>query len=310
MAIVIRKLKDFQMDKDYPVKLKITGNISEILFSQRKNTFCPIRLIDKNHYVRIDFNTGEISDLYNCNHIENRSQSYQQVKQTQKRLRDIINTNVIDTSQWKWITLTYKENMTDTKKLYTDFKIFMKSLRKKYSKYKIDYIIACEPQGRGAWHIHALIGFNEKVPYIPNTEIQKLWKHGYTKTQKLKDIDNVGAYLSAYLSDMELTQQNIQVLQETGLKMPKTMLKEEVKEINNKKYLKGSRLFMYPPKFNMYRCSKGIKRPITEEMDYLDAKIKVGILEQPTYTKSLYLEDIDNKFFNTICYEYYNKLRK
>ena len=310
MAIVIRKLKDFKIDNDYPVKLKQTGNISEILFSQRKNRFCPIRLIDKNHYVRIDFNTGEISDLYDCNHIENRSQSYQQVKQTQKRLRDIINTNVIDTSQWKWITLTYKENMTDTKRLYKDYQRFIRAFRNKYQEYNIEYIIACEPQGRGAWHIHALIGFNAKVPYIPNTYIQKLWGQGYTKTQKLKDIDNVGAYLSAYLSDMEFTQQNIQLLEETGLKMPKIMLKEEIKEVKNKKFLKGSRLYMYPPKFNMYRCSKGIKKPISEEMDYFDAKIKVGITEQPTYTKSLYLEDIDNKFSNTICYEYYNKTRK
>ncbi|PBH17406.1 hypothetical protein BGV21_21445, partial [Clostridioides difficile] len=28
-----------------------------------------------------------------------------------------------------------------------------------------------------------------------------------------------------------------------------------------KSILKGARLCMYPPKFNLYRCSKGIKKP-------------------------------------------------
>lgn len=314
MAIVIRKMNDFSIDNDYPVKLKHMGNIKEISFSMRKNTFCPIRLIDKDHYVKIDFNTGEISDLYDCNHIDNRSQNLQSVSQSQKRLREIINTNVVDPNQWKWITLTYSENMTDSKRLYHDFEKFMKRLRYKYNQYKIDYIVAAEPQARGAWHLHVLLGFNQTAPYIENHWIFHLWKQGFTKTQKLIDIDNIGAYLSAYLGDMEMTKENIQSLKENGFKMPKNTSELIVKEVESdgktKKYIKGARLYMYPPKFNMYRCSTGIKKPVIEELDYFDAKIKIGFEHKPTFKSCRYLEDLDNHFNNIVAYEQYNIKRQ
>ena len=63
--------------------------------------------------------------------------------------------------------------------------------------------MACEPQGRGAWHMHCIIIFDDIAPFIPNNEIAKLWKQGFTKTTKLDNIDNIGAYLTAYLGDME-----------------------------------------------------------------------------------------------------------
>ena len=62
---------------------------------------------------------------------------------------------------------------------------------------------------------------------------------------------------------------------------------------------------MYPPNFNLYRISRGIKKPIKEYMSYKKAKEKVGSA-QPTYTSSICLTDIDNKFSNIISYESYN----
>lgn len=163
MALVIKKNLEFKIDNSQLVQVKEMGNITQVMFSVYRNHVCSIRLVDKDHYYKIDSITGECSDLLECNHINDRSESLFQVHQSLTRLRDYINTNVIDPKHWKWVTLTYAENMQDTKKLYLDFQMFIRSLRKKYNNYKIDYIIACEPQGRGAWHIHSLIGFSKTM---------------------------------------------------------------------------------------------------------------------------------------------------
>lgn len=62
---------------------------------------------------------------------------------------------------------------------------------------------------------------------------------------------------------------------------------------------------MYPPNFNLYRISRGIKKPVKEYMSYKKAKEKVGSA-QPTYTSSLMVNDNDNNFSNIIAYESYN----
>lgn len=305
-------LKNYNDNFDMPINAMVTfktmGNIYEIDYCSRKNYAPTIQLLDKNHYV--DLKTGEVKD---CKHIENRSQNKFQVGQSLKRLRDLINTNVTIPNNWKWITLTYKDNMQDTKRLYNDFKRFMTRFRRKFHSFDIDYIIACEPQARGAWHIHLLLGFNKTAPFIPNATIEKLWEQGFTKTTKLDNIDNVGAYLTAYLGDMELNQENITILTKNGVEVSKNDLKE-VNEIDGiklkepKSFIKGGRLYLYPPKFNLYRASRGIKKPLVEKIPYYDAKKKVGSLK-PTYTSCINITDTDNNFSNQYYYEYYNRVR-
>lgn len=316
MAIVYTKTKDFQLDNETLVRLKEMGNISEISYVKKRNLYCHIKLLDKDHYALIDYATGEISDVYECKHIKNRSENLFQVGQSLKRLRDKINTNVVDPSKCLWVTLTYAENMTDHTRLQYDFQKFFKKLRFHYSGYQIEYILAREPQGRGAWHMHVILIFDRKAPYIKNSIIADLWGLGFTKTQKLNDIDNVGAYLTAYLGDFELNKTNLSILSKESpslYKMAKNGLLA-TKEIedpngNKKKFIKGARLYLYPPKFNLYCCSKGIKEPTTELLEYFDAKLKVGFELVPTYKTCIHLEDLDKHFSNTYAYEYYNKLR-
>lgn len=64
---------------------------------------------------------------------------------------------------------------------------------------------------------------------------------------------------------------------------------------------------MYPAKFNLYRVSKGIKKPIIYEGCYEDIIKKEG-LGEPSYTTSLQISI--NDFTNYIYYEQYNKKRK
>lgn len=287
-------------DKDI-VTLKKMGNIFEITYIQYKNNKQTIKKINKDEYVNLS--TGEIKQV---THIDCRADNKAQVSQSLKRLRDYINTNVVDVNKCKWITLTYKENMQDTKRLYKDFEKFIKRFRYKFG--NVEYIVACEPQGRGAWHMHCIFIFNDIAPFIPNSLIEKLWGNGFTKTSKLDDIDNIGAYLTAYLGDMEY-----QEFIKCDVKHKNIFFKEvnnisDVKLDKPKKFVKGGRLYMYPPKFNLYRVSRGIKKPVKECMSYKSAKEKVGC-SQPTYTSSILLSDVENDFYNLVIYESYNTKR-
>lgn len=292
------KTKDNVIPSEAYCSLKKMGWIYQICYTEHRNTKCPILLLDKDNYMIQE--TGEIKE---CNHIENRSENKLQVSQSLKRLREYINTNVTDINKCKWITLTYAENMTDAKRLYNDFRKFVQRFRYKFG--HIEYIIACEPQGRGAWHCHCLFFFDKKAPYIPNKVIEELWGHGFTKTTKLDNVDNVGAYLTAYLGDIDLDSCNdlgldyfssdIKIVEEIGGKKLK----------KPKKFVKGARLCLYPPKFNIYRISKGIKAPTKEYGSYHVLKEKVG-LKNPTFSKSIVVNNIDNTFSNRVIYEDYN----
>ena len=297
------KLDNISIGREDLVTLKTMGNIYEICYLQKKNNKITTQLLNKDYYVNLE--TGAVSE---CKHIVNRADNKFQVGQSLKRLRDYINTNVVEPKNCKWVTLTYAKNMQDTKKLYNDFKNFIRRFKEIYG--HIEYIVAMEPQARGAWHMHLIIIFDKQAPFIPNATIEQLWQQGFTKTTKLDNIDNIGAYLTAYLGDMELNQDNLQELEKNGFKMSNLDVKQ-VNEINNiklkepKSFIKGGRLYMYPPKFNLYRISRGIKKPTKEFYSYHVAKEKIG-LTNPTFSTGFSLTDSVNSFTNKVIYEYYN----
>lgn len=301
-------LQDFEINNQSLVSVKKMQHIYEICYCEHRNTKNYIQLLDKDNFIYLP--TGEVKK---CKHIENRSENKMQVSQSLKRLRDYINTNVVDAKNCKWITLTYRRigdkklPMTDTKKLYNDFKNFVKRFKYKYGHF--EYIVACEPQSDGTWHCHCIIIFDKKAPFIPNKVIESLWGNGYTKTNKLNDIDNIGAYLTAYLGDMELSEcdKNNIFYHKKDIKVVEEIEGKKLKQ--PKKFVKGARLSMYPPNFNIYRISRGIKKPIKEYCFYHEIKEKAG-LSFPTYSKAISLNDIENNFTNKIIYEYYNTKRK
>lgn len=269
-------------------------HIVEVQYMERMNNSCSIKKLDKDTYVNID--TGEIKEF---NHIETRQDSLNSLRQTFKKIRYLINNNFEGRSNELHVTLTYAENMCDTKQLYTDLDKFVKRLKYKYKKYTtIDYMNVVEPQGRGAWHCHMLIRFNDldKV-FIKNEELAKIWGHGFITIKSLKDVDNIGAYLSAYLTDVELSEENLFDAVSQGL---------EIKVVDDKKFVKGGRLHMYPPGMNLYRKSKGIEFPERQKTTYKDIKKIVGTTT-PHYSKTYKIESDD--FKNTIHFQQYNLKR-
>lgn len=278
------------------------GHIVEVQYMSKRNTTCHIQKIDADRYVVLE--TGEILEFDKS---LNRSENENSLRQTFKKMRYLINNNFKGGLNELHITMTYAENMTDSKRLYVDFDKFMKRLRYKYREVStIDYMNVVEPQGRGAWHMHMLIRFNDldKI-YIPNQELSDLWGQGFVTIKSLKHVDNIGAYLSAYLADIDLSDCQDMSFQEARNLIGKDIIVKDVKG-EKKNIVKGGRLHMYPPGMNLFRKSKGIVYPERKEMTYKNIKKVVGSVK-PHYQKKYMVEKED--FRNTIIYEQYNLKR-
>ncbi|MDZ4412006.1 hypothetical protein ORL59_00015, partial [Bacillus cereus] len=191
---------------DDVVKVTKMNHIIEVQHMEKTNYTNHIQKLDKDTYV--DLSTGEIKEF---EHIENRQQSYNSLRQTFKKLRYLINNNFTGQGNELHVTLTYKKNMKDTKQLYTDFDKFMKRLKYRFkNESSIDYLTVVEPQGRGAWHCHVLLRFNDlDTIFINNADMRALWGLGFVTIKSMNEIDNIGAYLSAYLADVELTEDTL-----------------------------------------------------------------------------------------------------
>jgi hypothetical protein len=293
--------KNVEKKSDDLVKFTDMNGIYEVMYMRNKGqSDFPVRKLNKDQYYFVD--SGEIG---NYKHKENRSQNIESLRKTFKKIRNKINYNFDGSDNELMITLTYAENMTDNKTLYSDYDKFMKKLKYLFKDIsKIDYMSIVEPQERGAWHCHVLMKFKSiKNIYIPNKDINKLWGKGFVTVRSMKQVDNIGAYLSAYMGDVEYNPKIKNNKEYKGL---------EVREVDidgkKKKFIKGGRLHMYPNDMKIYRSSRGIKEPPSEWIRYEDAIKKIG-KHKPTYISSIEITDTVegvNKSLNTINYEFYN----
>jgi len=284
------------------VKVTKMNHIVEVQHMEKMNHKANIKKLDKDRYV--DIATGEIREF---EHSVTRKDNYNSLRQTFKKLRYLINNNFTGQGNELHVTLTYKANMRDSKQLYTDFQNFFDRLRYKYKKETtIDYLTVVEPQERGAWHCHVLMRFNDlDTIFIKNSELRQIWGSGWVTIKSLKTVDNIGAYLSAYLSDVELTDN----MDSNSVNVVLTEEREVVTKVvegKEKKFIKGGRLHMYPPGMNLYRKSKGIIEPEKQEMKFKDIKKVVGSAK-PHYQKAYHIQNDD--FENTISFIQYNTKR-
>lgn len=287
------------------VKVKKMNHIIEIT-DVAKKTKGNIRKLDADTYVNL--NTGEVLE-YQAN--ENRGQNADGLKKTFRKIRDLINNNFVGAASELHVTLTYAENMTDTKRLYEDFDKFYKKLKYHYGNV-FEYLSIVEPQGRGAWHHHVLLKRTDGLDlFIPHDKLTKLWGHGFTWIKSLQNVDNIGAYLSAYLGDVELDPEKIENLDEL---MQGTSLEIVEKNVDgiDKKFVKGARCSLYPVGMKICRPSRGIKHPEPEEMTYEEIKEEIKRVvgcARPNYSKALTITDDSNNVVNVIRYENYNLKR-
>lgn len=290
---------EVRMNSKSLVTVKKTGNVIEVKHSSGI-TGSNVEFINKDHYIVVS--TGEIREV---KHTEKRIENTESIKQSMKNLRDIINTNCDNPENCLWITLTYKENMQNQEQLYADLKKFFMRLRYHLDK-KFEYLATIEPQARGAYHAHVILIFDKKRPFIPNETIAKIWGHGFTKTTKIDNIDNIGLYLTAYLTDISIDEASI-----LDIKSAKNIKDVEVLEGGKevpKKIIKGGRLKYYPSGFRLFRCSRGIKRPTIwkttnqQAMEYIEEN---GL--DLFYEKTIKLTDESKNFERIINYKQFKK---
>lgn len=279
-----------------PVTVKRCGNITEIRYAVHGPPEIAIEKLNADLYV--DKRTGEVKEFQ---HHASRAEDKGSVSQSLRKLRDLINTNLGNPEIALWVTLTYRENMTDPARLYEDYRRFWQRFKyylRKQGHPPAEYIIAVEPQGRGALHAHCIFLFPDKAPFIPNADMARIWGQGFTKTKSLKGIGNPGLYLTAYLGDMELSEA-VNAGQFKAERLTET--KDKSKSI-----IKGARLKLYPPGFNLFRCSRGVKRPEVHQMTEQEAQTKVNGIPL-TYEKTISITDESGTVRNIINYRTYTK---
>ena len=243
----------------------MAGNVTEFIELLRKPPEIDCKRIDKDHYIRPSEQSGELHEY--C-HAENKSGSLGSVRRTLANIRRVINANCSDARSLRWVTLTYAENMQDSKRLYKDYEKFWKRFVyycKKHGLGKPEYIAIAEPQGRGAWHLHCLFRWDGVAPFLDNnTVFAPLWGHGWTKIKAVKtDCDNLGAYFSAYLADMPLDDFQA-IYGECPFEAVEKDFLDDDGEVKKKKFIKGGRLRLYPSGMNIIRTSRGIVLPKSE----------------------------------------------
>jgi hypothetical protein len=195
----------------------------------------PVKKISETHYLDAAGNVQK----YNLS--DNRSANLTSLRRSMNNLSRLIEHNFSGKPNEIWVTLTYANNEQDLKRVYIDYKNFINDLRKfvpdKYG--NLEYIYAVEPQERGAWHVHALIK-SERMCYlfIPQKDIERIWKRGFVSVRKVQPKDNIAAYLNAYLTNLK---------KDSG---------------NSKKIIKEGRLHLYPRRTKFYRKSNGIALPL------------------------------------------------
>ena len=256
------------------------------------------KVIKGHRYVVLE--TGEIKNMNQ--EAEKRTDNLDSVRRTMKRLRRLIGANFvsneINRKDQLWITLTYREDVNATDKnspeiVYKDFKRFIRKLREKYNP-TIEYIAVLEPQASGRWHLHVLMKtMNNSKLYIPNSDIENLWGKGFTSTKRLKNSDNVSAYVMAYVSNVEID------------------LKSSDKgKANSKKVIKGGRLSFYPKGIRIYRRSRNLVDPKIQKgqkREVLSLKAR-----EKLYKPKVYIRNLKNRYGKQIKIktEFYTKREK
>ena len=115
---------------------------------------------------------------------------YSSLRRTRSRITRLINSN--DDIR-TFITLTFKENITDLFVANDIFKKFIKRLKRKFPKLK--YLAVPEFQKRGAVHYHILVN----IEYLENDKLADIWEQGFVMINKVRHINNLGMYISKYI---------------------------------------------------------------------------------------------------------------
>lgn len=261
----IRQLDDVIISDNAPLRVTIAGGVIDVMQMERQSR--PPDIIwsdDRSEYTIVA--TGEVRQAkHRTNRTDDKS-AIDELKKTMRRMRQLINANWCGDDNELMITLTYAENMTDPKRLKKDMEKWLKKAKRRLGEIKYLYVV--EPQARGAWHSHCLIKqLSAHSTYWPAEDVADAWGHGFVRVQRITGVDNVGAYLSAYMSNAPDAEDGDTL----------TGNSDSVTGAENKAVIKGKRAAMYPRGMHLYRASKNLAQPITKKIRPTSAEYRALI---------------------------------
>lgn len=291
------------IDSRQCVSLKYLGNKREIAISERHSARATIMPISRDEYVLLS--TGEVKQFEN--HATDRTENIRNLEKTMRSLSDLINANISleNVECCRFITLTYKENMTDSERLYHDFRNFNKRFKRymEHLGHHYEYIVSVEAQGRGSFHLHCIFIFAEKAPYIENSVLAEMWGFGFVSVKAMdKNIDDIGKYLTAYLTDLPVDDTD------SAAELAGGQVKEVDTAGKSKRIIKGARMKLMPVGIRIYRYSKGIKKPVVKMLPYGEA---LQELSYDGYSKvseyAVEIQDVERDFKTRYIKQTYKK---
>lgn len=245
--------------KHSSVTIQSPGNGTEIIDLVRTSfkPGCHIKKISKSEYMRGTYRSDGsfVSDgeVYTIQNKEAPMRNRRSLRQIFRTLRQLIATNFKGGDSELFITLTYADQHNDPERIHGDMVKFWQRLKYKYPTLK--YIAIVEPHASGMFHIHMLLSDTADQPlHIPDSELRQIWGLGITTTERLNDIDHMGAYFIAYFTNMELSPDEIKIYAD----------QDDVEYKNGKAYIKGKRLDYYPEHMRIYRHSRNCDEPRKE----------------------------------------------
>ena len=179
--------------KTYYKKAIVSGHVIEI-YQYEKPVYSDYELN------KIRQHEGRRQETSEDNKQKNREKCSNRAARTVRRL---VNSNIAINS--KFLTLTFADHVTDLKKANYEFKKF-KQRFEYYLGVRIKYLCVPEFTKKGRIHYHVVL-FN--LPFVKNKTLQSIWSNGFIKINKIDNCDNVGAYVSKYM-----TKANEQMIEE------------------------------------------------------------------------------------------------
>lgn len=181
--------------KDYSfAKVVVSGPVVEVYEYE-----VPVRIGGKPPpKIYYDEETGErILTNPDYDPVEARSHNARRAKAT---LRRTILSN-FDNESGKFITLTFRDgsvsDVTDVTECNKAFKEFIQRLRYEYRDFKYACVIEFQDtKGRGAVHYHML----SDLGYVRKSKLAEIWGNGFVKINKITHVDNLGAYVTKYMT--------------------------------------------------------------------------------------------------------------
>ena len=194
-AIQVGRRADLKATQEYDTKMIVSGSTLEVykLSSSQRRGY-EMELTDEKRQKR---SFAELSAQEKLDSIKRKKKN---LKQKRVDVMRLISTN-FHPGLTKFVTLTFREHVTDRAEAMKEFKNFMKRLnyrQRAKNRPDIKYLGVIEYTKIGRIHFHVVL-FN--CAYIPKNELADVWGNGYVKINNIKGMDGsaVARYVTKYM---------------------------------------------------------------------------------------------------------------